>query len=80
MPHRRSIRTTRSPGLVRMEDRIDERVRAELAALGHKVETRPPWCDGNVLAVQVDRARAAGGGADPRGQIAALMPAQAIGW
>ena len=30
-----------APGLVRMEDRIDERVRAELAALGHKVETRP---------------------------------------
>ncbi|MGZ3511270.1 MAG: gamma-glutamyltransferase family protein [Candidatus Binataceae bacterium] len=70
-----------APGLVRMEDRIDERVRAELAALGHKVETRPAWCDGNVLAVSHDSARERlAAGADPRGQIAALMPAQAIGW
>ena len=64
-----------------MEDRIDERVRAELAALGHKIETRPAWCDGNVLAVSHDGARGRlAAGADPRGQIAALMPAQAIGW
>jgi gamma-glutamyltranspeptidase/glutathione hydrolase len=70
-----------SPGLVRVESRIDERVRAELAARGHKVETRPPWCDGNVLAVALDAARGQlAAGADPRGQIAALMPAQAIGW
>jgi gamma-glutamyltranspeptidase/glutathione hydrolase len=70
-----------SPGLLRLESRIDERVRAELAERGHKVEMRPPWSDGNVLAVSLD---GAGGrlaaGADPRGQIAALMPAQAIGW
>ena len=70
-----------SPGLVRVESRIDERVREELAARGHKVETRPPWCDGNVLAVALDGARGQlAAGADPRGQIAALMPAQAIGW
>ncbi len=70
-----------SPGLVRVESRIDERVRAELVARGHKVETRPPWCDGNVLAVALDDARGRlAAGADPRGQIAALMPAQAIGW
>ncbi len=70
-----------SPGLVRVESRIDEGVRAELAARGHKVETRPPWCDGNVLAVALDGARGRlAAGADPRGQIAALMPAQAIGW
>ena len=68
-------------GLVRLESRIDERVREELAARGHKVETRPPWCDGNVLAVALDGARGQlAAGADPRGQIAALMPAQAIGW
>ena len=49
--------------------------------VGHKIETRPPWCDGNVLAVALDGARGRlAAGADPRGQIAALMPAQAIGW
>ena len=70
-----------SPGLVRLESRIDERVREDLAARGHKIETRPPWCDGNVLAVALDGARGQlAAGADPRGQIAALMPAQAIGW
>jgi gamma-glutamyltranspeptidase / glutathione hydrolase len=69
------------PGLVRLESRISERVRDELAARGHKVETRPPWCDGNVLAVALDGDRGQlSAGADPRGQIAALMPAQAIGW
>jgi gamma-glutamyltranspeptidase/glutathione hydrolase len=70
-----------APGLVRLESRIDERVCEDLAARGHKVETRPPWCDGNVLAVALDGARGQlAAGADPRGQIAALMPAQAIGW
>ncbi len=70
-----------SPGLVRLENRIDERAREDLAARGHKVETRPPWCDGNVLAVALDGARGElAAGADPRGQIAPLMPAQAIGW
>jgi gamma-glutamyltranspeptidase/glutathione hydrolase len=70
-----------APGLVRIESRVDERVREDLAARGHKVETRPPWCDGNVLAVALDGARGQlAAGADPRGQIAALMPAQAIGW
>ena len=70
-----------SPGLVRLENRIDERAREDLAGRGHKVETRPPWCDGNVLAVALDGARGQlAAGADPRGQIAALMPAQAIGW
>jgi gamma-glutamyltranspeptidase/glutathione hydrolase len=69
------------PGLLRLESRIDERVRAELAERGHKVETRPPWSDGNVLAVSLDGARGRlAAGADPRGQIAPLMPAQAIGW
>ena len=70
-----------TPGLVRMESRISERVRDDLTARGHKIETRPPWCDGNVLAVAFDGARAQlAAGADPRGQIATLMPAQAIGW
>ncbi|HVA40567.1 MAG TPA: gamma-glutamyltransferase family protein [Candidatus Binataceae bacterium] len=69
------------PGVLRLESRIDEGVRAALAARGHKVEERPPWCDGNVLAVAFDDARGTlKGGADPRGQAATLMPAQAIGW
>ncbi len=69
------------PGLLRLESRIDERVRAELAGRGHQIEVRPPWCDGNVLAVALDGARGRlAAGADPRGQVAALMPAQAIGW
>ena len=69
------------PGLLRVESRIDERVCAELVARGHRIETRPPWCDGNVLAVALDGARGRlAAGADPRGQLAAVMPAQAIGW
>jgi len=69
------------PGLLRLESRIDEGIRAALSERGHKVEVRPGWCDGNVLAVVLDTSRGALiGGADPRGQAAALMPAQAIGW
>jgi gamma-glutamyltranspeptidase/glutathione hydrolase len=69
------------PGLLRVENRIDERVCAELVARGHRIETRPPWCDGNVLAVSFDGARGRlAAGADPRGQLSAVMPAQAIGW
>ena len=69
------------PALVRIEGRVDERVREELASRGHRIETRPPWCDGNVLAVAFDGARGQlAAGADPRGQIATLMPAQAVGW
>jgi gamma-glutamyltranspeptidase/glutathione hydrolase len=78
-PRRSSAR--RLARLVRLENRIDERAREDLAGRGHKVETRPPWCDGNVLAVALDGARGQlAAGADPRGQIAPLMPAQAIGW
>jgi gamma-glutamyltranspeptidase/glutathione hydrolase len=69
------------PGVLRLENRIDPRTRAALAERGHRIEERPPWCDGNVLAVAFDGARVIlAGGADPRGQIAPLMPAHAIGW
>jgi gamma-glutamyltranspeptidase / glutathione hydrolase len=69
------------PGVIRIESRIDEPVRAALAERGHIVETRPPWCEGRVLAVGVDQARGiVMGGADPRGQISVVMAAQAIGW
>ncbi len=70
-----------APGLLRIENRIDEATRAALAARGHKIEVKPAYSEGYVLAVEVDRA---GGtlraGADPRGQQAVVMPAQAIGW
>ena len=69
------------PGVLRVEDRIGESVRAELAARGHVVEARPPWCEGHVLGIRFDpRRRLLEGGADPRGQMAVVMPAQAIGW
>jgi gamma-glutamyltranspeptidase/glutathione hydrolase len=69
------------PGVLRIESRIDERVRDELAARGHEVEVRPPWCEGHVLAIQFDPTRRLlSGGADPRGQQAVVMAAQAIGW
>jgi len=69
------------PGLLRVEERIEEKVRAELADRGHEVQTRPPWCEGHVLGIRFDpEQRLLAGGADPRGQLAAVMPAQAIGW
>lgn len=69
------------PGVLRVESRLDERVRADLSERGHKVEVRPPWCEGRVLAVELDRSRGVVlGGADPRGQLSAVMPAQVIGW
>ncbi len=69
------------PGLLRIEDRIDANVRDSLTARGHRVEVRPPWSEGHVLAVQFDRkAGLLSGGADPRGQAIPVMPAQVIGW
>jgi gamma-glutamyltranspeptidase/glutathione hydrolase len=69
------------PGVLRVEERIDPAVRAELSARGHQVEVRPPWCEGHVLGIRFDPARRLlEGGADPRGQMAVVMPAQAIGW
>ncbi|HTT74921.1 MAG TPA: gamma-glutamyltransferase family protein [Candidatus Binataceae bacterium] len=69
------------PGVLRLEERIDASVVERLAAMGHKVVVRPPWCEGHVLAIQFDPAkRLLMGGADPRGQAAVVMPAQVIGW
>ena len=69
------------PGVLRIENRIDEKTRAALAARGHEVETRPAWCEGHVLGISFDPARRLlCGGADPRGQMAVVMAAQAIGW
>jgi gamma-glutamyltranspeptidase/glutathione hydrolase len=70
-----------TPAVVRMEDRVDGEVRSQLAARGHKIEVRPGWSEGRVLAVSVDRARGlVEGGCDPRAQALPLMAAQVIGW
>lgn len=69
------------PGVLRLEDRIDPRVRAELAERGHQIQVRPPWSEGHVLAVSVDRVSGlVRGGCDPRGQAQPVMPAQVVGW
>jgi gamma-glutamyltranspeptidase/glutathione hydrolase len=69
------------PGVLRIEERVDAKVRAELASRGHIIEVRPPWAEGHVLAVQLDRARGLlSGGCDPRGQQVPSMPAATIGW
>ncbi|MGH7985856.1 MAG: gamma-glutamyltransferase family protein [Candidatus Binataceae bacterium] len=69
------------PGLLRLEGRIDADVCNELANRGHRIEIRPPWCEGHVLGIRCEpKRRLLSGGADPRGQAAVVMPAQAIGW
>ena len=69
------------PGVLRIEKRVDETVRDDLASRGHKVELRPDWSEGHVLAVQFDPSSGALSGAcDPRGQIIPVMAAQVIGW
>jgi gamma-glutamyltranspeptidase / glutathione hydrolase len=70
-----------SKGSLRVEERVDEKVRNELAGRGHLLEVRPPWCEGHVLGIRFDpERRLLTGGADPRGQLAVVMAAQAIGW
>ncbi len=69
------------PALMRVEERIDAGVRADLASRGHVIELMPGWREGFVLAVEHDpHSGLLRGGADPRGQLASLMPAQVIGW
>jgi gamma-glutamyltranspeptidase/glutathione hydrolase len=56
------------PAVVRMEARVPEAARAELAQRGHVVETLGPWGGGGaVQLIQVDHARGVlRGGSDPR--------------
>jgi gamma-glutamyltranspeptidase / glutathione hydrolase len=69
------------PGVVRLENRIDTKIVDELNARGHRVVVRPAWCEGHVLGIRFDlKRRLLEGGADPRGQLAVVMAAQAIGW
>ena len=57
------------PGVLRIEERVPENVRDALAARGHEIEVRPPWSEGHVLAVHLNRKTGVlSGGADPRGQ------------
>jgi len=67
--------------VLRIEERVEEKTRAELAARGHLIELRPPWSEGHVLAVELDRSCSLlRGGCDPRGQQVPSMPAATIGW
>ena len=69
------------PAVARIEERIDAETRSVLAQRGHKIEPRPGWFEGHVLAVSVDRQRGVvQGGCDPRGQARPVMAAQVIGW
>ena len=69
------------PGLLRVESRLDEAAIAELGSRGHKIELRPSWSEGHVLAVALNPASGVlCGGCDPRGQLAPVMAAQVIGW
>ena len=56
------------PAVVRVEERVPEATRRELAARGHVVETLGPWAGGGaVQLIQVDHARGVlRGGSDPR--------------
>lgn len=70
-----------NPGLLRIESRLDDAVIAELASRGHRIDLRPSWSEGYVLAVASDPASGVlCGGCDPRGQLAPVMAAQVIGW
>jgi gamma-glutamyltranspeptidase/glutathione hydrolase len=56
------------PAVVRVEERVPEATRRELAARGHVVETLDAWAGGGaVQLIRVDSARGVlRGGSDPR--------------
>lgn len=69
------------PGLLRVEGRIPYAVQRALQAKGHTVALQPDWIEGYIVGVQVDPGHGVVyGGADPRGELSALLPAYAIGW
>jgi len=69
------------PGLLRMEGRISDPVRRELAACGHAVEVKEDWSEGDVLGIRIDPEKGIlRGGADPRGEHGKRMPSYVIGW
>jgi gamma-glutamyltranspeptidase/glutathione hydrolase len=69
------------PGGLRVEGRVAEAVRAELARRGHVVTAEDDWVAGDVLCIRVDeRHDVLRGGADPRGEVSRRMPSYAIGY
>ncbi len=69
------------PGVLRLEGRVPYSVQRALQAKGHLLTLQPDWVEGYVVGVQVDTHRGiVFGGADPRGELATLLPAYAIGW
>jgi gamma-glutamyltranspeptidase/glutathione hydrolase len=72
---------TAEPGMLRVEGRVPYDVRRSLQSKGHQVVMQPDWIEGYVVGVQVDGDRGVlYGGADPRGELATLLPAYALGW
>jgi gamma-glutamyltranspeptidase / glutathione hydrolase len=72
---------TAEPGVLRVEGRVPYEVRRILQAKGHQLIIQPDWIEGYVVGVQVDPDHGVlYGGADPRGELATLLPAYAIGW
>lgn len=72
---------TAEPGVLRIEGRVPYEVRRALQAKGHRVVMQSDWVEGYVVGVQVDIDRGVVcGGADPRGELATLLPAYAMGW
>lgn len=69
------------PGLLRVEDRISEGVRAELESRGHKLQVNPAWSEGDVLGIRIDATHGTlHGGADVRGEQSKRMPSHIIAW
>lgn len=69
------------PGVLRIEGRVPYEVRRALQGRGHQIALQPDWVEGYVVGVQVDHQRGiVCAGADPRGELASLLPAYAIGW
>jgi gamma-glutamyltranspeptidase / glutathione hydrolase len=72
---------TAEPGVLRVEGRVPYEVRRILQAKGHQLIIQPDWLEGYVVGVQVDPDHGVlYGGADPRGELATLLPAYAVGW
>ena len=68
------------PGLLRVEDRIPEDIRAALEARGHTLQVNPAWSEGDVLGIRADAQGTLYGGADVRGEQSKRMPSHIIGW
>lgn len=69
------------PNRIRIEPRIPEPVRMELARRGHDVEVGADWTEGYLLAASRDAQTGVfEAGCDPRGGKADVFPAFALCW